>query len=82
MTALQHNVFLTVIHRLLVTKKTALAFPSANKYQGQLQTPQSVSAAAILRPSSELGNLICLHILKINNSIRTFEKFCLHLTQT
>jgi len=35
--------FLSAIHRLLVTNKERSVFPSSNNYQGQLQTPQSVS---------------------------------------
>jgi hypothetical protein len=44
-TALQPNVFLTEIHRLLLTSKGRSTFPSANNFQGQLQTPQSISVA-------------------------------------
>jgi hypothetical protein len=40
--ALQTNVFLTTAHRLLATNWGRSAFSSANKIQGQLQTPQSV----------------------------------------
>jgi len=43
MTALQPNVFLTLIHRLLVTNKERSAVLSTNKSKDQLQTPQSVS---------------------------------------
>jgi len=43
MTALQPNVFLTLIHHLLVTNKERLALLSTNKNKDQLQTPQSVS---------------------------------------
>jgi hypothetical protein len=44
-TAIQPNVFLTGIHRLLVTRKGRSSFPSANNCQGQMQTPQSVSVS-------------------------------------
>jgi hypothetical protein len=37
-------VLLTWIFRLLVTNKERSAFPGANHYQGQLETPQSVTA--------------------------------------
>ena len=43
--ALQINVILTRIHRLLVTNKGELAFPSADNCHGQRRTPQSVSVA-------------------------------------
>jgi hypothetical protein len=43
MTALQPNVFLTLINRLLVTKKERSALLSRNKSKDKLQTPQSVS---------------------------------------
>jgi hypothetical protein len=42
-TALHTNVFLTRIHRLLVTNREVSAFPSANDCQGQLHTAQLVS---------------------------------------
>ena len=42
-TALKPNVILTAIRRLSVTNNRRLAFPSANNYQGQLKTLQSVS---------------------------------------
>jgi hypothetical protein len=42
-TALQPNVFLTGIHRLLVTKKGQSSLPGANHCSGQLQTAQSMS---------------------------------------
>jgi hypothetical protein len=42
-TALQLNVFLNVINQLLVTNKGVVVFRSANIYQGQLQTPQSLT---------------------------------------
>ena len=42
-TALQSSIFLTGIHRLLVTNKERSAFPNANNCQGQLQSPRSVS---------------------------------------
>jgi hypothetical protein len=45
-TALQSSVFLTGIYRLLGTNKGRSAFPSADNYQGQLQSPQSVSVVA------------------------------------
>ena len=34
-------IFLTGVHRLLLTKKRLLAFPSEYHCQGQLQTPQT-----------------------------------------
>jgi len=43
-TALQPNGFLTGIHPLLVTCKGRQAFRRARHCQGQLQTPQSVTA--------------------------------------
>ena len=46
-TTLRPNVFLTEIHRLLVTNKGRSAFPSANHCQGQLQPPQSVTVQAL-----------------------------------
>ena len=42
-TASPHNEFLSGIHWLVVTKKKVSAFSSATSFQGQLQTPQSVS---------------------------------------
>ena len=44
-TAIRCNVFLTVIHRLLVANWERSPFPSANHCQGQLQTPQSVKSS-------------------------------------
>jgi hypothetical protein len=44
-TALQLDVFVTGIHRLLVTSKGRSAFPSTKNCQGQLQTLQSLSVA-------------------------------------
>jgi len=38
-TAFQPNVFLTGLHRLLLTNKWVSAFPITNNCQGQLQTP-------------------------------------------
>ena len=45
MNVLQPNVFLILMHRLLVTNKERSVLPSTNtrKSQDQLQTPQSVS---------------------------------------
>jgi hypothetical protein len=45
--ALYHNVFLTGTHRLLVTNKWGLSFPTANNCQGQLKTPRSVSVETL-----------------------------------
>ena len=46
-TALRTNVFLTGIRRLLVTNTGRSAFHRANHCQGQLQTPQSVTAVTL-----------------------------------
>ena len=40
--ALELNVFFTGIHRLLATSKGRSLFPSADHFQGQLRTPQSL----------------------------------------
>jgi hypothetical protein len=40
-TTFQPNVFLSRVHRLLVTNSRRSPFPSANRCQGQLQTTQS-----------------------------------------
>jgi hypothetical protein len=66
-TALHPNVFLTEVHvhRLLVTKTGASAFPSSNNCQGQLQTPQSVSVVKFFPPPqysrsrTSLRNVVC-----------------------
>ena len=42
-TALQLNIFLSGIYRLLIRSKGPSAFPSANNCQGQPQTPESLS---------------------------------------
>jgi hypothetical protein len=46
-TALELNAFLTGIHRLLVTSKGQSLFPSAYHFQGQMQTPQSLTPLRI-----------------------------------
>jgi len=45
--ALYYNIFLSGAHRLLVTNKWRLSFPSANNCQGQLKAPQSISVEAL-----------------------------------
>jgi hypothetical protein len=47
-TALQSSVLSTGIHRLLVTNKGRSSIPSADNYQGQPQSPQSVSVVYLL----------------------------------
>ena len=47
-TALELNVFLTGIHRLPITSKGRSLFLSADHFQGQLQTPQSLSLLRII----------------------------------
>jgi len=49
MTALQTNIFLNGIHPLQITKEGRSSFPRASHFQGQLQTPQSVSTTILLR---------------------------------
>jgi hypothetical protein len=63
-TALQPHVFLTGIHRLLVTDEWLSCFPPAqkkkkkkkNKCQGQLQTPESLSS--FYRKSQQPSDLV------------------------
>ena len=54
-TALQDNVPLTGIHRLLIRNKGRWDFPSAKDCQAQLQTPQSVSVVPLGSKSSNPG---------------------------
>jgi hypothetical protein len=46
-TAVQVNILLTGVHRLLVTNKGLSALPSSNHCQGRLQTPQQLSIVNI-----------------------------------
>jgi hypothetical protein len=55
-TALQPNVLLTGIHRILPTNKRRSAFQSAIHCQGQLHTPQSLSVAATVTAWLLLGS--------------------------
>jgi hypothetical protein len=55
-TALHSILFLTEIHRSPDTNKWRPAFRSASKWQGQLQTPQSVSAPPRLK---ETDTILC-----------------------
>jgi hypothetical protein len=67
-TALQPNVFLNGIRWLLVTNKERSAFASPDNYQGQTQTPQSVSVLLILsRP---------LYLTSFANSSQFIRTFC------
>ena len=55
-TALQPNVFLIGIHRILVTNNGRSAFLSATHCQGQLHTPQSVTVAAAAMAKLLIGS--------------------------
>jgi hypothetical protein len=56
-TALKPDVFFTELHRLLVTNNGGSTLRSANTFQGQLQTPQSLSAVSQRRLVHEFVSL-------------------------
>jgi len=66
-TALQTNVILNSIHRLLITNKGGLTFPSANNCQGQWRTPQAVSVI--------LGRHGCMLLIPLPSSFRQRKEF-------
>jgi hypothetical protein len=73
-TALLLNVFLTGIHRLLVTNKGGLAFHSENRFQGQMQSPQFVSVfISFSLPATQLSLRLPLFDQFINSSLCTYS---------
>jgi hypothetical protein len=69
--SLQANAFLTGLYQLMVTNKARSAFPSTNHYQGQMQTPQSVSVLqwrTILSCRYVRRNWCCLISLSIRSA--------------